>query len=620
MELIYCYMGVIGGKELNLEFPFSDKYEVSYDRDSKSVDIKECDEKIPSNFYGKNISNLNLIVGINGSWKSTLLNLIGSKVYDRRRLFSTNDQWFIVYHNKKDEFIFEGSDLQMIADFSHVQSLSNGYWVTADYNKKQKKLEEVKFIQQNEDGSLARRLSYLYQPTNSTRINRSKLTEDSSVSFERIYLYETNSLQEYSFLSEDYKNFSTSMNNIAYTINIKSSDQSFHKNRQELDLGLYNNNELTFKRSEIKKVGKRDLESNFTNKESFIIYFLEQQIVEVWNQKEQENSNALSGTITVNWSKNELNKIHSLTEKSHWNSFEDKKNYLLKILKELINVIVTSILGDEEQTSLYVEPYSAFLNSIKNINPKYFDTKRKLSFPISIQSVVDKRQFISLLETINKYQPLVNHLLIGVTELSDGQVNLIKQFSKIQTGFNKITSLNCLDNIVLLIDEPEIYLHPNWSRKFLSQLLKYINSLKTDYKIHVIITTHSPYLVSDTLGRSVIKIINDDDNIRVERNESGYALNYYNLIKDKFFMDSPIGEFAESKINNLITRINDEDYNDEHIKNEINLIGDKVIKDNLLIMLKNKKFEKEINDEYIKNLNSEIDMLKKEIQDLKNDN
>ncbi len=88
MELIYCYMGVIGGKELNLEFPFSDKYEVSYDRDSKSVDIKECDEKIPSNFYGKNISNLNLIVGINGSWKSTLLNLIGSQVYDRRKLFS----------------------------------------------------------------------------------------------------------------------------------------------------------------------------------------------------------------------------------------------------------------------------------------------------------------------------------------------------------------------------------------------------------------------------------------------------------------------------------------------------------------------------------------------------
>ncbi|WP_251920156.1 hypothetical protein [Lactococcus lactis] len=85
-------------------------------------------------------------------------------------------------------------------------------------------------------------------------------------------------------------------------------------------------------------------------------------------------------------------------------------------------------------------------------------------------------------------------------------------------------------------------------------------------------------------------------------------------------MDSPIGEFAETKINKLIKKINDEVNSDDvQIKKEINLIGDPVIREKLSIMLQNKNSSTKSKDEEVSNLLNEISKLKAEIKELKND-
>lgn len=59
------------------------------------------------------------------------------------------------------------------------------------------------------------------------------------------------------------------------------------------------------------------------------------------------------------------------------------------------------------------------------------------------------------------------------------------------------TCLNILAHInsqsIVLIDEPEISLHPNWQMGYI-QLLK---NLFKNYNCHFILATHSHYLVSD---------------------------------------------------------------------------------------------------------------------------
>ncbi|WP_251920180.1 AAA family ATPase [Lactococcus lactis] len=512
-------MGEIDGKKLNLEIPLSDKFEVSYDYKTKTIDINQLESKIPNDFYGKNISNLNLIVGKNGSWKSTFLNLIGTKIRDRNSLFSFTDQWFIIYYNQNNEYVFEGSDYKMVADFSNLQSLALGYWITANYNEEEKSFENINYIQDKKNGYLHDNLTYLYQPTDINKFEYFS-SPDNTVSFDRNYLYETSYNQEYSFLCEDFKKFASISHELSYSISNKSNNNFFYENRSGLNLNLYGNNELSFKLFKLTSIGKSEEPCKLTEKESYIIYFLEQRIIEAWNSKEEKTYyETLFEQQSVNWTENDLKKINQITKMSEWESFEDQKKYLLKILKELIYVLDSAFLEGEEETSFYYRAYSDFINHIDKINPKYFKNERELSFPIRSNpdedNIREKSQdFINLLKIIDEYtqagvdkkNDLVNHLLIGPSKLSDGQVSLVKQFSKIKTGLEKKIQLTNLSEIVLLIDEPEVYLHPNWSRKYLAQLLKYINGSKTRYKVHIIITTHSPYLVSDTLGSSVLKI------------------------------------------------------------------------------------------------------------------
>jgi len=51
---------------------------------------------------------------------------------------------------------------------------------------------------------------------------------------------------------------------------------------------------------------------------------------------------------------------------------------------------------------------------------------------------------------------------------------------------------------VILIDEPELHLHPEWQRKYIKVILdafKYYVS--KGFKFHFIIATHSPYILTD---------------------------------------------------------------------------------------------------------------------------
>lgn len=70
------------------------------------------------------------------------------------------------------------------------------------------------------------------------------------------------------------------------------------------------------------------------------------------------------------------------------------------------------------------------------------------------------------------------------------------------------------ENSIILIDEPEISLHPNWQMRYMDILYK----MFTDYKsCHFIIATHSHFLVSDLKGKQskIIGLTRKDDQIEI---------------------------------------------------------------------------------------------------------
>lgn len=128
-----------------------------------------------------------------------------------------------------------------------------------------------------------------------------------------------------------------------------------------------------------------------------------------------------------------------------------------------------------------------------------------------------------------------------------------KQYYDSLIGTNEFSVREVLeenDTALIFIDEGELFYHPEWQRKYLSILLGMINSKAPNVKLQIVITTNSPFILSDVLKEDVI-YLNKEENIG-RRYDSPLGQNIHKLLKDNFFMDYTIGEYGRKLIDNLI--------------------------------------------------------------------
>lgn len=201
--------------------------------------------------------------------------------------------------------------------------------------------------------------------------------------------------------------------------------------------------------------------------------------------------------------------------------------------------------------------------------------------------------------------------------LSSGQSSFLSLFSRLYDVIirNK-KGIDDREKLILFLDEPDVGFHPEWSRTFLNQLIDFINKDFHNYKFQIILTTHSPYVLSDlpsTNVRLLEKTGSSSPSISLPKTET-FGANIYDLLKDDFFMEKGfIGEFAKNKIDNVFKDLNDEiedkvtldQVRKNEIKSIISVIGEPLIKHQLSKMY-DKLYETdlEINaiDEQIKKL------------------
>ncbi|MGB3751081.1 MAG: AAA family ATPase [Arcobacteraceae bacterium] len=117
------------------------------------------------------------------------------------------------------------------------------------------------------------------------------------------------------------------------------------------------------------------------------------------------------------------------------------------------------------------------------------------------------------------------------------------------------------ENTFFLIDEPDTTFHPKWQKKYLSGLLNIYK--KYEKNIHLIITSHSPYILSDLPKENVIFL---ENGIQKDpfKDKQTFGANIHTLLSDGFFMkDGLMGEFAKDKIQSIIK------YHDEILKKDL---------------------------------------------------
>ncbi|MFH6770269.1 hypothetical protein V8G56_16080 [Gaetbulibacter aquiaggeris] len=181
------------------------------------------------------------------------------------------------------------------------------------------------------------------------------------------------------------------------------------------------------------------------------------------------------------------------------------------------------------------------------------------------------------------------------------------------------------DNYLILLDEADLGFHPQWRKKFVKSILELFSFLFTKKKIQILFTSHDPLSLSDIPKNNVVFLdkhpetkltyVLNEDQKELKRT---FGANITNLLADSFFVkDGLIGDFAKTKINEIINWINSNKNqnikrNDgfssklEYYKNMINIIDERIIKLKLSEMISelddNNDFNKKLIDDEIEYL------------------
>ncbi len=323
-----------------------------------------------------------------------------------------------------------------------------------------------------------------------------------------------------------------------------------------------------------------------------------------------------------------FNHIKNLLRPPRYNNYRDK---FKKILKEDISLKLSLWLIYHINNDEYSDKFPETKNIKSLINQENFieylenlhqsDKDKIDNFYEILQEKFSNEQFNKYEsriknipdDFIDKYNQIDknNELFIfeyGEEDLSSGQYYLLLFFAHI---FDVIQSEPETKKFIIYIDEGDLTLHPQWQKKFLSDILYFFNENFKEIKFHLILTTHSPFLISDLSKENIIFLKNGKEDKGVNHKQT-FGANIHTLLSDSFFMeDGLMGEFAKEKIENVIKFLKDEESiikNKEEAKKIIDIIGESFIRDKLLYMYK-EKFPVSKEDK-IKELEEELRRLK----------
>lgn len=281
-------------------------------------------------------------------------------------------------------------------------------------------------------------------------------------------------------------------------------------------------------------------------------------------------------------------------ESTSSNKLRNKKNNEKFIRERIFSVLILtaeksvgdwadgiiSFMGDLGEDSNLKKVHESYL-TCKKIFRGYESEKMPLKFNANeAERVID---IISDLRKNNLHDGIFFYKWRGV---SSGQLAKLNFYSRIFSGFEN----NDSKELLLILDEADIYLHPDWQIQFFSDLFIYLRELKLIYKnldsINIIMTTHSPLMLTDLFSGSVFQMSLKNGIRKIDKkNELTFASNIYDLYVNEFSVEDPMGNFASKKIEDLIENAKSNNLEMEDLEILSN-IGEPIIKTSIENLIK----------------------------------
>lgn len=171
-------------------------------------------------------------------------------------------------------------------------------------------------------------------------------------------------------------------------------------------------------------------------------------------------------------------------------------------------------------------------------------------FPVFFDTDMSKKA-IELVNEIHSSRYSKYDIDIHWNGMSSGQIAKLNLFSRLYSG---LLHHRRRENIIIILDEADIYLHPEWQRSFLYELRTFFHEVAKDKKIELILTSHSPLMISDIEKENVFIIDREaeESHSKITNPEiETFASNLHSMYQKSFLLHSTIGNLAFEFVENF---------------------------------------------------------------------
>ena len=553
-ELVYTYIEKMDTGIKNSEIFFSDKHKFKL-KDRNLFYIEDKNRR----FFGEKISNLSLIVGKNGVGKSSLLDLISfsNKNINLRR---GRNSYFNIFHLRDNIFFIEGSP-SLISKISNMRS-NTGIFMTIGNNK---------FVTPDSQISIELQISLIRSSPIVDWFNRDSYRTFNSHSSPiiRNVKHVESAENVFRFIVEA-KNSNVTKPKIFLKVNQK---QLYSSNSPAILDELYGNDRITdiqdvlpeqLKRRLRLKVGENSISFNsrivqnyYFRKHKihfFIVQVLEKYLLNLieFLEKNGEPRKRIFNIIKESNGEyfNRLREVDLFYLREDYISeqfLKDKIAFLENIVNDLRDwgERIKYFEGKSSRDTPFInrDALKILISNFKNSEEYGYFQGNAYKIEVSSSSLSNKDinfNFIELLMV--EFSELFS---VQFENLSDGEIVYFNTFSSIFMEIRKASKDG--RDCVLVLDEPDLNLHPEWCRRFIDDCITLVNNY-SDVNIQFIIATHSPYMISDVPKENVFSLEVKEKMVEIKRAEKSFAANIIDILSDTFFLDYSIGEFARKKI------------------------------------------------------------------------
>ena len=232
---------------------------------------------------------------------------------------------------------------------------------------------------------------------------------------------------------------------------------------------------------------------------------------------------------------------------------EEDLDILFEVVRNISCVNLSTIIENDivGGSSEIFDPYLRDL--IFNLK-EYFPSGSLIHFTnySGLVEQVKVKEALDILYVSEQINKLPNYLQKNIDHgwqgLSSGEFAKTSLFSSI---FNCLIADESPGFKLFLIDEADLYLHPEWQRKFIFELIELIKSIGYESKTQFIITTHSPLIIGDFLPEDILAL-KVEDGRTILHNSLGFGTKLSDFYLEGMHLDSTYGEHSRAKLQDMI--------------------------------------------------------------------